>query len=102
MRRTYPRGLLLAVEVGTTALIIGVIWLLTANSHNPFIPSLGKILSTFRSVWLFQRFSSDVLPSVERLAIGFSVAVAVGIPLGLLIGMSKWVRMLTRPVTTFM
>jgi ABC-type nitrate/sulfonate/bicarbonate transport system permease component len=59
-------------------------------------------LSTFRSVWLFQRFSSDVLPSVERLVIGFLVAVAVAVPLGLLIGMSKWVRMYTRPVTTFL
>jgi ABC-type nitrate/sulfonate/bicarbonate transport system permease component len=82
--------------------IVGLIWLLTANSHSPYIISLPKILSTFRSVWLFQRFSSDVLPSVERLVIGFLVAVAVGVPLGLLIGMSKWVRMYTRPVTTFL
>ena len=102
MARSPGRLLGLSVEVGTTAAVIGIIWLLTADSHNPFIPSLPTILSRFRSVWLFQRFTSDVLPSVERLALGFFAAVVVGVPLGLMIGMSKWVRMLTRPVATFM
>ena len=81
---------------------LGLIWLLTADSHSPYIISLPTILSTFRHVWLFQRFTSDVLPSVERLVIGYLAAVAVAVPLGLLIGMSKWVRMYTRPVTTFL
>ena len=102
LTRTPGRALGLAVEVGTTAAVIGLIWLLTANSHNPYIPSLPTILSEFRKVWLFARFTSDVLPSVERLVIGFLIAVLVGVPLGLMIGMSKWVRMLTRPVVTFM
>jgi ABC-type nitrate/sulfonate/bicarbonate transport system permease component len=102
MARSYGRVLPVVVEVGTTAAIVGIIWLITANSHSPFVPSLGTILSTFRSVWLFQRFTSDVLPSIERLVIGFLLAVAVGIPLGLVIGMSKWARMFTRPVATFL
>ena len=92
----------LAVEVGATAAILGLIWLLTANSHSPYIISLPTILSTFRRVWLFQRFVSDVLPSVERLVIGYLAAIAIAIPLGLLVGMSKWVRMFTRPVMTFL
>ncbi len=102
MTRKPGRMLGLTVEVGATATVLGLIWLLTANSHSPYIISLPTILSTFRRVWLFQRFTSDVLPSVERLVIGYLAAVAVAVPLGLLIGMSKWVRMFTRPVTTFL
>lgn len=96
------RGIGLAVEVGITLLILGLIWLLTANSHSPYVIPLPTILSTFRKVWLFKQFTADVLPSLERLLLGFFFAVAIAVPLGLLIGMSKWVRMFTRPVTTFL
>jgi ABC-type nitrate/sulfonate/bicarbonate transport system permease component len=96
------RGVGLAVEVGTTAAILGLIWLLTASSHSPYIIPLPKILSEFRQVWLFQRFTSDVLPSVERLVLGYLAAIAVAVPLGLAIGISESVRMFTRPVTTFL
>ena len=103
MTQKRPGRLLgLTVEVGATAAILGLIWLLTANSHSPYIISLPTILSKFQQVWLFQRFASDVLPSVERLLIGFLAAVAIAVPLGLLMGMSKSVRMFTRPVTTFL
>ena len=101
MTRKPGRMLGLTVELGATAAVLGVIWLLTANSHSPYIISLPTILSTFRRVWLFQRFTSDVLPSVERLVIGYLAAVAVA-GTRTTIGMSKWVRMFTRPVTTFL
>ena len=102
MGRSHSRWLELSVEVGTTLAILGIIWLLTADSHSPYVISLPTILTTFRQVWLFRRFSSDVVPSLERLALGYMTAVVVGVPLGLLIGMSKRVRMFTRPVTTFL
>ncbi len=102
MGRSQRRLLELAVEVGTTLAVVGIIWLATSRSHSPFVVSLPTILSTFRHVWLFQRFTSDVVPSLERFVLGYLAAVVVGVPLGLLIGMSKRVRMLTRPVTTFL
>jgi ABC-type nitrate/sulfonate/bicarbonate transport system permease component len=102
MGRTHNRWLQLSVEVLTTLAVLGLIWLLTARSHSPYVVSLPTILKTFRQVWIFQRFTSDVLPSLERLALGFLAAVLVGVPLGLLIGMAdRRVRMFTRPVTTF-
>ena len=102
MSYRMKRSVGLALEVGTTLLILGLIWLLTANSHSPYVIPLPTILSTFREVWLFKDFGADVLPSLERLLLGFFVAVLVAVPLGLLIGMSRWVRMFTRPVTTFL
>jgi ABC-type nitrate/sulfonate/bicarbonate transport system permease component len=97
------RWVRLSVEVVTTLAVLGLIWFLTARSKSPYVVSLPTIFKTFRQVWLFQRFTSDVLPSVERLVLGFSAAVLVGVPLGLLIGMAdRRVRMFTRPVTTFL
>lgn len=101
MGRSHRRLLELSVEIGTTVAIVGVVWLLMSRSNSPFVPSLPTILSTFRHVWIFQRFTSDVLPSLERFILGFLAAIAVGVPLGLVIGMSRRVRMTTRPVTTF-
>jgi ABC-type nitrate/sulfonate/bicarbonate transport system permease component len=103
MGRSHNRWVRVSVEVVTTLAVLGLIWFLTARSKSPYVVSLPTILKTFRQVWLFQRFTSDVLPSLERLALGFSAAVLVGVPLGLLIGMAdNRVRMFTRPVTTFL
>ena len=85
-----------------TLAILGIIWLFTSNSRNPYVVSLPTIFRTFRETWLFQRFTSDVVPSLERVTLGYLTAIVVGVPLGLLIGMSRYVRMLTRPVTTFL
>lgn len=103
MERSHNRWVAVSVEVVSTLVVLGLIWLFTARSHSPFVVSLPTILNTFRQVWLFSHFTSDVVPSLERLALGFLAAVVVGVPLGLLIGMSdKRVRMFTRPVTTFL
>lgn len=103
METTHNRWLQISIGVVTTLAVLGLIWFLTARSKSPYVVSLPTIFKTFRQVWIFQRFRSDVLPSLERLTLGFLAAVIVGVPLGLLIGMSSsWVRMYTRPVTTFL
>jgi ABC-type nitrate/sulfonate/bicarbonate transport system permease component len=100
---SHNRWIGVLVGAATTLAILGLIWLLTARSHSPFVVSLPTILNTFRQVWLFRRFTSDAVPSVERLTLGFLAAVLAGVPLGLLIGMAdRRVRMFTRPVTTFL
>ena len=102
MQSSHRRLLQLSLEVGTTVAILGIIWLFTSSSRNPYVISLPTILRTFRETWLFQRFTSDVVPSLERVTLGYLTAIVVGVPLGLLIGMSRRTRMLTRPVTTFL
>lgn len=100
--RIPRRALGVVVEVGATLAILGGIWLLTTSSNSSFVVPLPTIVSTFRQVWLFKRFSSDAVPSIERFLLGYLAAIALGVPLGLLIGMSTRVRMFTRPVTTFL
>jgi len=76
-------------------------WLATANSENFYVPPLRDILSTFPEVWTWDRLRADVLPSLIRLAVGYTIAVFAGISLGVLVGSNRWVRAVLEPVLEF-
>ena len=102
MRRLHGRALGILLEVGVTLAILGLIWLLTTSSNSPFVVPLPTILSTFRQVWLFQRFTSDVRPEPGALP----PRVSRGHPRRRAPRPAdrnvQRVRMFTRPVTTFL
>lgn len=74
----------------------------SARAGNFFFPPLTEILRSFRETWLFARFGSDVVPSLERMAAGYLIAVCLGVGAGLLIGQSRFLRRLTDPVIEFL
>lgn len=76
-------------------------WFASAGSTNPFFPSLSTIVDAFEPTWGTGRLLSDVLPSVLRLLAGYVVALIVGIALGMLIGSSRRLRLLTEPPLEF-
>lgn len=100
--RATPRAVLIAVEVGATALILAGVWAYTASAHSFYITPLPKIVSTFRSVWLFAHFTSDFLPSLARLLAGFAIAVLVGLALGIALAHSLTLRLLSQPIVSFL
>ena len=64
------RTLALGLEIGVPIALL-VLWgLLSANSQSFYFPPLTKILTTFNDTWLFDRFGSDAVPSLLRLAAG--------------------------------
>jgi ABC-type nitrate/sulfonate/bicarbonate transport system permease component len=69
----------------------------TASAHDKFFPRLSTIMVTFQKLWLFAQFQSDVVPSLERIAAGFVIAVAVGVALGIPIGLSSTARRAAMP-----
>jgi ABC-type nitrate/sulfonate/bicarbonate transport system permease component len=73
----------------------------SAGSTNLYYPPLREILESFQDNWLFSRFTSDVLPSLGRLAAGYALACIAGVLGGLLIGMSYVARRLTSPIISF-
>src|SRR5215211_8875803 len=82
------RRLELALEIAVPIALL-VLWgVLSASGDTFYFPPLTDILEKFRELWLFDRVGSDVLPSLERLFLGYAiaciVAVAVGIPPALL------------------
>ena len=63
----------------------------------PKFPRLSTILVLFRHIWLFKQFGSDVVPSLERIGLGFAIGVLVGVLLGLPLGLSPLLRQIAMP-----
>ena len=94
--RTYT-----AVKVGAeiavpvALLVAWQAW--TAHAHSQFFPRLSTILVEFREMWLLDQFGTHVVPSLERIALGFGIAVVVGIAVGIPLGLSRWGRLAAMP-----
>lgn len=99
MRRVLTR---VAQTVVLPAVLLGIWWWTSASSGSFYFPPLSRIVSTFPETWLTggsqSRLVSDVLPSLARLIVGYSLAAALGIAVGLLIGASPTLRGLAEPV----
>jgi ABC-type nitrate/sulfonate/bicarbonate transport system permease component len=92
-------GYALEAAVPVTVLLAWGVW--SAGADNFFFPPLLDILRTFRETWLFARFPTDALPSLERMALGYGLALVLGIGGGLLLGSSRMVRDLVQPIVEF-
>ncbi len=94
--RTY-RVLVIATEIAVPILILAAWQLWTVSADDPKFPRLTTILAEFQDLWLFSEFGTHVLPSLKRIALGFCIAVIIGVGLGIPIGLSRWARLWTMP-----
>lgn len=76
-------------------------WVRTAHSKTLYYPPLKDILRRFWSDWTGAQFSEQLIPSVERLAGGFAIAIVLGVALGTLMGLSSRARRDLRPATEY-
>ncbi len=95
-------GLLWLAEAGTVAVILLLWGLLSADSTSIYFPPLTEILESFADNWVFDRFGSDVLPSLERVALGYGVAVVLGVGVGAVLGSSPLARRAFSPPLEFL
>ena len=102
--RTQSRTMNLTVEVGTTALILAAVWIYAARSTSPYVPHPGKIAHIFRTTWLYPgtAVGDDLVPSLERVALGYTLAVVIGVAAGVAIARSRYLQMATEPLVTFL
>lgn len=97
-----PRWLILPLEWFALPIIIILIWsLLSSFWPNPRFPAPVEIAQSFQTNWLNESFFTDVMPSLGRLALGILIAIVVGIGLGILVGVNKWLRELLEPLFEF-
>lgn len=89
-------------EILTPILVLGVIWIFTNSAGGFFFPPLQDILVAFQKNWLFDRMTSDVLPSVFRLLFGYVLAVVIGITLGIVLGRTRWLLRQASPIIEFL
>jgi ABC-type nitrate/sulfonate/bicarbonate transport system permease component len=59
-------------------------------------------MQAFRETWFGPRLADEVLPSLARLAVGYALALILGVALGVAIGSSPRVRAFTEPVLEFL
>lgn len=91
----------LLVPLALPVLLFALVFVLSADSKNFYFPPLATILQRFSRLWLGARFGGDVLPSLERLAVGYLLACAAGIALGVPIGIYRPIRRAVEPVLEF-
>jgi ABC-type nitrate/sulfonate/bicarbonate transport system permease component len=95
-RRTYT-ALKIAAEIAVPVALLLAWQLWTAHAQSPRFPRLSTILVEFRDMWLFSQFDTHVVPSLERIGLGFLIAVVLGIVLGIPLGLSRWARLWAMP-----
>lgn len=100
MTTTLVRRALMAVTL--PVVILAWWWVVSANSTDPFWPPLKEIFETSIPTWFEGRVRTDVLPSLLRLAVGYAMALVIGIGLGIFIGSSRAVREYLEPVLEFL
>ena len=100
MTPSLIRRILMAVTL--PIVILAGWWIVSADSADPFWPPLKEIFQAFAPTWFEGRMTSDVIPSLLRLAAGYTIALVGGIGLGIFIGSSKAVREYLEPVLEFL
>ena len=92
------RWLELAVEIAVPIALVALIWAYTESTDTFYYPPLGDVFEKFKDTWLFDRFGSDVWPSLRRIAFGYAIAVIVGVAAGTALGSSGTLRRATAPI----
>ena len=91
------RAAKIVAEIAVPLLILAAWQLWTVHASSQFFPRLSTILVEFRDLWLFSQFGTHVVPSLQRIALGFVIGAVLGVALGIPIGLSRWARVWTMP-----
>lgn len=97
MSRRGDQAVKLAAEIAVPIAIVAAWQLWAVNRDDPKFPPPSTILAKFQDMWLFSEFGTHVVPSLERIAIGFGIAVLAGIVIGIPLGLSRPARLWTMP-----
>lgn len=97
-RARSDRPVLMTLQIGVPILLLAAWWFASANSTNPYFPPLSEILVQFQKLWLFDKFMSDIVPSMGNFLVGYLIAVVVGVLLGILLGLTKPLFWILDPV----
>src|ERR1700761_1178806 len=65
------------------------------------LPSVGETLRSFHSLWFDRALTRNVFASLERVLLGFGLAIASGVPVGVRCGTWPRISAFFVPVTVF-
>lgn len=99
--RARSLGRLLVWELWLPVALVAWWWIGSANSTSPFYPPLATISERFAKTWFGSGFVTDVVPSLTNLAAGLSIAVVLGIGVGLLLALNPLAGAIADPFVQF-
>jgi NitT/TauT family transport system permease protein len=99
-KEPIPRPLAVGLGLAAFAIVIAVWSVLTYGGvvQPLFLPRPGTVAKAWWDMFAHENFISDVWASFLRILIGFLVAAAVGIPLGIAIGSFRAVQAFFEPI----
>ena len=91
------RTLKIGAEITVPILMLGAWWLYTVQRDDPKFPRPTTIIVEVRKLFFFSQFDTHVLPSLERIGLGFAIAVILGVAIGIPLGLSRIGRSAAMP-----
>lgn len=96
--RLVQFGLTLVLPV----VLVAVWWVWSAQSESIYFPPLSTILAEFWKVWIFAGVVEYLLPTLATFAIGYAIAILVGIAGGVLLASSNGMYRFFSPLLEFL
>jgi NitT/TauT family transport system permease protein len=95
-----PKPLFTALTITSIALPLLIWWLVTTfgNIDPKFLPSPAKVAEAFGRLWSTRELQKDTVASLWRVGVGFLLAAALSIPVGILMGSFPSIRALLEPL----
>ncbi|HWQ01003.1 MAG TPA: ABC transporter permease [Gaiellaceae bacterium] len=91
------RTLKISAEVAVPILLLVAWQLYTIARDDPKFPTPTTIIAVLQDKFLFSEFETNVVPSLERIFVGFAIAVIIGVALGIPLGLSRIGRSAAMP-----
>ncbi|MGG6898807.1 MULTISPECIES: ABC transporter permease subunit [Rhizobium] len=88
----------IAISIATGAALIGIWWLVSKLGlvSHLFLPRPDEVLTqvgvVYRDGYAGASLSEHIVASLFRIVVAATIAIAVGIPVGLLMGLSRWAK----------
>jgi NitT/TauT family transport system permease protein len=109
LRRPIPRWLSVLLGLVCLATVLGIWWFITRGEYEERIVQYATLPSpaeTFareqlHTLWYDNDLLSNLYVSLKRVVLGFALAAAVGIPVGVLCGCFPWMNSFLAPVNAF-
>ena len=95
-----PKPLYTGLTITSIAVPLLLWWAVTTfgNIDPKFLPSPGRVLEAFGRLWSTRELLKDTVASLWRVGVGFLLAVACSIPVGVLMGSFASIRALLEPL----
>ena len=107
LRDEAPVWQTVLIGLGCVALCLLIWWYVTLGDYTERILSPLQLSSpedtfkSFHSLWFDRALTRNTITSLRRVALGFGLAVVIGVPLGVLCGCFSRVKAFFAPITLF-